>query len=201
MKIFLIRHWQSLANLSKYLKDDGVDLGLSTKGVQQIKKLHKKLKKETNIEYYSSPYKRAKESVLILTHNIPNTNYIQNFKELNKGFSLSVYKHLTWEEWKIIFDKQREEITKEDWVYPKWESISQFKAKVVPEFIKLVEENEKKGRNLCIVSHNWTIKMILGYVLNYKVSYDNIIIKNWALIEIQYEEQSKKYSLILDSHE
>lgn len=70
MKITLIRHGESVANVGNYINDDPTKpVGLTDKGKAQASALALRLHSETFTHAYASEFPRAQETAAILLHN------------------------------------------------------------------------------------------------------------------------------------
>jgi broad specificity phosphatase PhoE len=184
MKIYLIRHWESFINKSNYLKDDSWDLGLTENWIIQVKNIISKVNLEWKYKIFSSPYKRTIETSKIL-FPYENISIIHEFKELDKWFSKWPFKNFSWDEWNVYFSKFEKEISKKDWKYPEWESIDILSKRVLPKFLYLVDKYIDYD-SIYIISHNWVIKVILMYILNFEISYRNLRINNASIIKVDF---------------
>lgn len=194
MNIFLIRHWESIWNISKKLKFDSYNLGLTKKWINEIIALKgNKIIPEEDYIVFSSPYIRAIQTANILFSNNWKINIVNEFRELDKWFAKSRFKNYTWDMWNIYYNKNITKIANKFWRYSYWESLDDLYNRVIPKFINLVEGSNNK--NVIIVTHNWVIKILLWFILETNIWYENLKIRNWSVIEIQYK--CGKYSIIL----
>lgn len=181
MNIFLIRHWESLNNVSPFIKDDGKDLWLSEIGKKQLKCLNV-VHDNTSIVYVS-PLARAIQSASILFPN-KYLHIINEFRELDKWFLRSEFQNLTWKQWEKIFKDNYSKFSRYNWRYPEGESLQDLQKRVLKIFNKISRTNLNKYDNVYIVSHNWVIKIILWYILGVNIGYENLKILNASLIKI-----------------
>lgn len=194
MKIFLIRHWESINNISNYIKTDGYDQWLTKKWIRETIKLKQKLIRKWKYKIFSSPLIRAIETANILFPE-NDIDMVNEFKELNKWFNLPPFNDYTWNEWNKYFESNIKEFSSYYWKYPNWESIYELKNRVLPKFLEIINDN-KTLDFIYIVTHNWVIKVIISYILNSEIWYFNMKIKNLSIIEINYI--NKELSLILN---
>ena len=92
MKLIITRHGLTEGNAKRILAD--IDDELNSEGVEQVRKLSKRLEKERIAAIYCSPLIRAKKTAEIIAKNHPNAKVIfsDDLREmdlgsyLNKGF-------------------------------------------------------------------------------------------------------------------
>jgi broad specificity phosphatase PhoE len=85
-KLYLIRHGENIANITKELSSKLVDYSLTPKGVLQAQQTAEYFCDKNIHEIYSSPLKRAYETANIIATRIGLTNVIMdNFREINVG--------------------------------------------------------------------------------------------------------------------
>lgn len=84
--LYLVRHGENLANLTKEFSYKLVDYSLTPKGVLQAQQTAEFFKDRHIDEIYSSPLKRAKETAEIIAgpHRLP-VNIREEFREVNVG--------------------------------------------------------------------------------------------------------------------
>lgn len=161
--IYLIRHGQTKWNLEGRMQGHK-DSPLTKVGVTQAEKLHDSLINEKIHLIYSSESKRAYDTAKIIQGNRNIPFYTSNeLKEINMG------------EWEGM--KQADIINK----YPKawnyfWnnpekytpigagESYKKLKNRVIPTLENIINSNQ--GKNIMIVTHRITTKVIISYFKN-----------------------------------
>ncbi|QBD77869.1 histidine phosphatase family protein [Ktedonosporobacter rubrisoli] len=84
--IYLVRHGENQANITKEFSYKKVDYPLTPKGVQQARQTALYFRDEPIHEVYASPLKRARETADIIAreHHLPVT-IMEQFRELNLG--------------------------------------------------------------------------------------------------------------------
>ena len=84
--LYLVRHGENLANLTKEFSYKLVDYSLTPKGILQAQQTAKYFKNIHIDEFYSSPLKRAKETAAIIAqpHHLP-VIVREEFREVNVG--------------------------------------------------------------------------------------------------------------------
>ncbi len=85
-QLYLVRHGENTANLTKELSHRRVDYSLTAKGVLQAEQTARYFKAQRIDEIYTSPLKRARETAVIIASqlNLPITE-IEAFREVNVG--------------------------------------------------------------------------------------------------------------------
>lgn len=84
--LYLVRHGENLANITKEFSYKLIDYSLTPKGVLQAEQTAEFFKDISLDAIYSSPLKRARETAEIIarSHNLPVT-LIEEFREVNIG--------------------------------------------------------------------------------------------------------------------
>lgn len=161
--IYLIRHGQTEWNLEERMQGHK-DSPLTKVGIIQAKKLHESLINKKIHSIYSSESKRAYDTAKIIqgNRNIP-FHVCKELKEINMG------------KWEGM--KQADIITQypNAWNYfwnnpekytaiGEGESYEKFKNRVIPTLNNIISSNQ--GKNIMIVTHRITIKIIMSYFKN-----------------------------------
>jgi len=85
-KLYLIRHGENIANITKELSCKIIDYSLTPKGVLQAQQTAEYFRDKNIHEVYSSPLKRAIETSTIIASSIGlNFSVMENFREINVG--------------------------------------------------------------------------------------------------------------------
>lgn len=167
-----IRHGQTYWNKNGIMHGQ-YDIPLNNTGIKQAKNISYELKNEHFDICFSSPLKRAKTTSYQILINHKNTKifFDDRLKELNKGKLEG--KHLNSE--KLLKDENKNFLIKFN-----IESKNDFYNRVKNFIIEI--ENKFKNKNILIVAHSGTIKMLLFYFNYPKIplhrAYYNIHIKN-----------------------
>src|SRR5258708_36055499 len=84
--LYLVRHGENLANITKEFSYKHVDYSLTVKGVLQAAKTAEFLKNPALDAIYASPRKRARETgeIIAVPHGLPVT-LLEEFREVNVG--------------------------------------------------------------------------------------------------------------------
>jgi broad specificity phosphatase PhoE len=176
MKVFLIRHGESIGNIKEIIQT--AEEPLTKKGVLQVKNLKKKIEDIKFDLVFSSDMKRAIETTKILfwKQNIPII-YTKNLEEKRNGnFEGLKKEEINWKE----INKKPFETRKA----PNGENLIEVK-KRVEEFLKLIRK--LNCERIAIISHGTIIRIILSIIM--KKDLEGIImnrqLKNCEIIEIK----------------
>lgn len=170
--IYLIRHGQTEWNLEERMQGYK-DSPLTKVGVTQAQKLHDRLINKKIHLIYSSESKRAYDTAKIIqgNRNIPIYSS-KKLKEINMG---------EWEGMKQIdIIKKYPEAWNNFWNDPakyipigQGESYEKLKNRVIPALENIINSNH--GKNIMIVTHRITLKVIMSYFKNQDI---NVISSN-----------------------
>lgn len=176
--IYLVRHGQSLSNISK--RFSGItDVELTDLGKEQAKKAGLNLKRFNIKNIFSSPLKRANDTAKIISGVIEHKNQIiieNSLMEINFG----LFENLTWEEINIKYEKEAQNWINQNLQYkfPQGESYYDI-IKRIANFIDGISEDS------VVVTHYGVILATLIY-LNI-ANYENILeytISNCDIVRI-----------------
>ncbi|MBL7197973.1 MAG: alpha-ribazole phosphatase [Candidatus Omnitrophica bacterium] len=158
-RLILIRHGQTDWNLQKRYCGF-TDIGLNENGKKQIKKLSKRLSKETIHRVYSSDMKRALQSAKIVFKDMP-VEKLSELREMNFG----IFEGLRYQE---IMNKYSKIYRK--WIddplnvaIPNGESLNNLAKRVRKVLAKILSGN--KNRTVVIFTHAGPIRVILCDIL------------------------------------
>ena len=157
---FICRHCKSVM--------DGVDSEreLDEDGILQSKSLSNKIKKliDENTIIYSSPFKRAVESLMPLKKEFPSIqiNETEYLKEIRIGKSEDLSKH------QIIFEMWKNENFKID----NGESQMECFDKMKPFLDKVFSEFKDKKKNIILVTHGNLIGIIIKHYFGLSFNFD-----------------------------
>lgn len=154
-RIYLIRHGENYANISKEFSYKKIDYSLTPKGELQAKQTAEYLVDKNIHEIYASPLRRTRETAqIIATHLGKSYEVVEDFREVNVG-SLEKYVGNP-EDWKI-----HNQIIN-DWLngksfssFPQGENQEQLWQRM-RRGLKSITQG-KSGRNMIIVAHGGII--------------------------------------------
>lgn len=182
---FICRHCKSVM--------DGVDSEreLDEDGILQSKSLSNKIKKliDENTIIYSSPFKRAVESLMPLKKEFPSIqiNEIEYLKEIRIGKSEDLSKH------QIIFEMWKNENFKID----NGESQMECFDKMKPFLDKVFSEFKDKKKNIILVTHGNLIGIIIKHYFGLSFNFDMwkaISMPDLYKLEFDVNNMAKKFT-------
>jgi probable phosphoglycerate mutase len=153
MKLYFVRHGESVANLLREFSNSGVKHPLTETGVEQAWTLAQKLRNIPFEIIYSSPVLRAMQTAQILSEQIQVPVEIT---EALREWSVGVYEGTTDPEgWELHRKVQ------EDWYFkgkpeskmPGGENLIEIKKRFVPFIDRLVQRYKDTDRNILCVAH------------------------------------------------
>ncbi|MPQ42770.1 histidine phosphatase family protein [Clostridium tarantellae] len=184
MKIYIVRHGQTLWNIEKKIQSWG-DSPLTEEGIKCSKEVGVKLNSIEFKKIYSSDVGRAiKTSELIRGDRNINIIEVPEFREINlerwRGKCFESFQGVEKEDYHTLFNFPHKYIPNND------ESYEQFYNRVKKACKNIINEN-KEG-NILIVTHFHTIRAILAYLKEIpldKLAEEIVYIKNNEVIEIE----------------
>jgi broad specificity phosphatase PhoE len=153
MKLYFVRHGESVANILHEFSNSGLKHPLTEKGVGQAHALAQSLSGLQVEQIYSSPILRAVQTSHILAESLQAPVQIT---EALREWSVGIYEGTTdphgWE--------LHRQVT-EDWIFhqkldskmPGGESFLEMQARFCPFIDELVHDDEDQDRNLILVGH------------------------------------------------
>jgi len=197
--IYIIRHAKSTAN-ENGLFGGITDYELSKEGLEQAQKLAQRLKEYEIDGIYSSPLKRAIQTIkpTSIMKNM-NINIIDDLREINVG---------TWEN--VLRDELRKQYPDENDYIDKTEYYCNMVGQeetidVADRMVKTIQEIAMNniGKSIIIVSHIVAIRAFLCAVLNipFEQTKEKIgHLRNTSITKVIYDNDLKKFEVIeLDS--
>jgi probable phosphoglycerate mutase len=157
MKLFLIRHAQSIDDEAKLSQRD--ESGLSAQGIRQAKKRQELIKDVAVTAVYASPYARTQETASLIFPFLP-VNTLDFIYEIKRPQHLDGGLHENavhfWEvEHKV--DKYRP-----DWTFDGSESFNDVLNRAVKLF-DLLYDSHTENETIAIVSHGGFMRHVIGY--------------------------------------
>lgn len=175
-KIYLLRHGETIWNREQRTQGKSNDIELAEEGRRQAESIAKRLKNDDIDLFFSSNLKRAFEtaSIIATEHNKEVIPY-EELGEINFGcFEGLKYSEIK-EKHKEVFSIWHENpgIAR----IPGGETLMELKERVLTKLHQLLNENH--GKNILIVSHGITIKVIIAALMGidlgniHKIRQDN----------------------------
>lgn len=193
--IYIVRHAKSIAN-ENGLFGGITDYELSNEGLEQAEKLATRLKEYEIDNIYSSPLKRAIQTIkpTSIMKNM-NINIVDNLREINVG---------TWEN--VLRDDLRKKYPYENEYIDKTEYYCNMFGQeetidVADRMLNAIQELAIKniGKSIVIVSHLVAIRAFLCKISNipFEETKEKIgHLENTSITKIIYDNHSKKFGII-----
>lgn len=165
--LILVRHGESLWN-EKGLWTGLTDISLSQKGIEEAKKAGEKLKNFPIDVAYTSPLKRAKETLNEIKNvlGLSNLQIFENqaLNERNYGVFTGRNK---WQIEKEVGQEQFQKIRR-GWDVPiqNGESLKDVYNRVVPYYEQEILPKLKSGKNVLVVAHGNSLRALVKYLEN-----------------------------------
>lgn len=159
MKIFLVRHGETISNVEK--RYCGLyEAQLTDKGIKQAEKLKEDLRGTTFQKIYLSCTHRCKDTADIICSTVDKIQD-ERLNELNFG----IFDNKTYDEIQKKYPEECEEWQKswKEYIIPQGESVVQAFERVTS-FMKELENNP--GENVLIVTHGGIIRLMYCYILD-----------------------------------
>ncbi len=199
MKLYLIRHAESYGNIKGKIIST-TDFELTEKGIVQSQRMGQKIRselKEKPVSAYCSSLARARQTLTEILRCIGQENAEVTETDSLKEMDLGLLEGMTWEERRqkypeIDLDKKLSLLQA-----PCGESYQDVK-KRCKIFAEKYLEKEADEKNIIIVSHGITLRILTNFLL--KRPDEDINFLNWmentALTELILEKESHTYQLV-----
>ena len=161
-RLYLVRHGENVANLTKEFSYRKVDYSLTAKGVLQAQQTATSFAAKNIHEIYASPLKRAVETADILARRLDvPVVVLEQFREVNVGvLEEQPVSAENWQLFRRVF---------EDWLkgrratrFPEGESYDELWRRMQAGLQKVLAH--KAGRNIIIVGHGGLFTATIGDV-------------------------------------
>ncbi len=194
-RIFLVRHAQSMANVSK-LYTGWTDVELSELGEQQARKGRAYFDGIALDAIYASSLRRAYNTAEIIFGENADISRVEEFKEMQLGqFEGKTHDELL-AEFPELYRRWIDDPTSSD--IPDGETIQRFFDRVTGGLKKIIAENS--GKNIAIVAHGGVIRCMVMYVLNMRLSdVWKIKVDNVSVSRIEFLGDKKALTLLNDT--
>ncbi len=165
MKLYIVRHGESKANIQNIIYCGTSEFSLSEKGKSQAEKLGQFLKDSSVDTIYSSPQGRALNTAKIIAKTIPYTKRIytnSRLKEVNFGVFEGMTADQVKQNFADIYETRKKD--KYNYILPEGESYKQAYERVSSFLKELIDQNMHKDETILIVSHGTLIKLMLLFL-------------------------------------
>lgn len=159
-KVYLVRHGENKANLTKEFSSRKIDYPLTPKGRLQAEQTAAAFKDKNIHAIYSSPLKRAVETAEIIARKLETkVTILENFRELDVGDLEDMPP--THETWQIHYDVIKDWLSgKLDSSFPNGENYYAAFQRMI-KGLELVEE-QMEGKNVIIAGHGGIFFTVMG---------------------------------------
>lgn len=189
MKLYLIRHGQSLANLHNIVQGQ-LDMDLTDEGYEQAQKLGERFQNNELDHIYASPLRRAYLTAQAINqHHNKEILVDERLKEVSNGVEEGRQTKRIPEEINIQYT------TNPDFKFDEGESMNEVIKRIKPFYEQLLEKH--KGENVAVIVHGGVIRAFLALHHkieelnqdNYKPFRDEWSSHNTAVFEIDYTNE------------
>ncbi len=193
MKLYLIRHAESYGNIKGKIIST-TDFELTEKGISQSQRIGQKIcleLKQAPISAYCSPLARARQTLVEILRSTSQENIPFTETPFLKEMDLGLLEGMTWEERRkkypeVDLDKKLSLLKA-----PCGESYQDVKNRCET-FVKEYLEKETNEKNILIVSHGITLRVLTNFLLNRPDEDINFLnwMENTALTKLIWEKES-----------
>jgi broad specificity phosphatase PhoE len=159
-RVYLVRHGENKANITKEFSSRKVDYPLTPKGRLQAEQTAAVFKKQNIHAIFSSPLKRAVETAVIIAKELNlEVTVLENFRELDVGDLEDMPP--TTETWQIHYDVIKDWLSgKLDSSFPNGENYFQAFQRMIDGLEQVVDQME--GKNVLISGHGGIFFTVMG---------------------------------------
>jgi probable phosphoglycerate mutase len=192
-KLYLVRHGENTANITKEFSYKKIDYSLTPRGVIQARQTADYLRDKGIHAIYASPLKRAIETAEIIGQavGLPVT-VMENFREVNVGDLEGQV--ISKENWKVYLGIMKDwEAGKSESGFPNGENHLMLVERIRAGLEKVIKDNP--GRNVVVVGHGGTFLAGLDWLCSDVVNRRrvNADYANCALSEMDIAEADGRY--------
>ena len=199
MRLYLIRHAESYGNIKGKIIST-TDYGLTEKGIAQSQRIGQTIGselKEGPISAYCSSLARARQTLIEILRCIGQENTEITETDSLKEMDLGLLEGMTWEERRQKYPEVNLDKKLSLLQAPYGESYQDVKNRCKI-FAEKYLEKEADEKNIIIVSHGITLRILTNFLL--KRPDEDINFLNWmentALTELVSEKESHTYQLV-----
>lgn len=191
-KLYIVRHGQSQANAKGILQGSKIDTPLTTKGIDQARATKEALATINFSKVVASPLLRAAQTASIIAGFDKTITFDPRLVEYDYGHWDGMLEADVWSKYPQYFDAKHN-LLPNSWEQSGGDSYDEVKAKIAELFAELVKKYPNDS--VLIVSHGFTIKLMLDYVLGITnlVNMNEPINAAVSLIELTDDSQTLVY--------
>lgn len=199
MRIYLIRHAESYGNIKGKIIST-TDFELTEKGVEQSRRIGQKIAVELErekIAVYCSSLARARQTLLEILRCMGRENIEITESVCLKEMDLGALEGMSWEERRQKYPEIDLDEKLSLLKAPGGESFQEVKRRCAI-FVENYLEKVSDERNVIIVSHGITLRVLTNMLLNRPDEDVNFLnwMENTALTELIWEKESHTYQII-----
>jgi broad specificity phosphatase PhoE len=165
MRLFLIRHGQTVRNTHYDLIGQDPMEELSELGIKQAHLLRQRFQEEKVVfkEVYSSPYKRAVDTAYLAIPDLSRLTIVEALREYSPGTAENKSRSA------LMTDKVMDEMEQlgMHFGWPEGETLFQVEARVAKWLQDVVRKYQDEYINIAAFSHGMTIKTLLHYIMQF----------------------------------
>lgn len=188
MNIYLIRHGRQDSPLCN------VDVSLSNEGIKQSRLLGERLLNYNIDSLYSSHYKRAVETAMIVNESLKvNHNIREDIREISFGHMEGLDDTILKERYKDFYTQQKK--LEEDIPYPGGECGEDVYNRAILTIDKIIMSGHN---NVAVVTHGGVIRALLTKILGLQMSKKllfGVSLENTSITQLVYDKNIKRFYL------
>lgn len=162
MNLIFIRHGQTDLNYKRAYQGR-INTSINQNGIKHAKELKNKLKKFNIDKVYTSPLKRAKETLNIVLED-KNIDFVMEDRRIEE-IDFGVWDTIQYEKVNINYKKEYKEFLNdyENFTFPKGESFKDFYNRCSDFLDDIIDPNSNE--TVLVVTHGGVIRAFLCYIL------------------------------------
>ncbi len=195
MKIYLVRHGQTDANISGIYQGN-MDVPLNDTGVKQAYLLGERLKNQPIDVIYSSHLKRARSTAqAIVEHHDLNPIIKKDFQEISLGEWQGKSRETVQEEYKDFLEARKANNDVYNTPAPGGESFKELEVRSMRQLHEVIANEDKE--HVMIVSHGGVIKSIIANILELSFEkHRTIDVYNTSITTLKYDKAKQRFKII-----
>ncbi len=199
INIYLVRHGENIANITKEFSCKKVDYSLTEKGIIQSEQTGHFFK-DKKIDYiFASPLKRACETAQIIGNNLSlNYKVIEDFREINVGdLEGKIVENEHWEQYKEIVTDWNNGLTERK--FPGGENYNELIERMKKGIAETI--SDITSGNIIIVAHGGIISYSIQEICTHMEKQDilNLDSQNCSVTKIKMIDNNFKLQYWADS--
>lgn len=160
--VYIVRHGQSYANAAGILQGSHIDTPLTSQGCTQAMATKRKLRDTTFTKVFASPLLRAAQTATIIAGTDRTITFDPRLVEYDYGTWDGMLEADVWNNFPQFFDSKHN-LLPESWTVSNGNTYDEVKSQLASFFKELITKYPTES--ILVVSHGFTIKLMLDYVL------------------------------------